>query len=370
MFTPPPEQVEMVNGRWIGTCADGTRARIPGAFADWPPDDPQPPWGDVTYLRLYNHAEFNYIAYNTVRMYDRRLAQPEHAVAPLWDRITGIPAYYQRTFGIDGVMIDMGHALPQPLKQRMVDASRQIDPEFAFWDENFDISQQSRKEGYNGVIGNFWWLAYRPQQLVDDMLRACAQTGYPIPFFAAPESHNTPRAAARGGGLAYARMVWALGCFLPALPFCHAGFEVGETLPVNTGLDFVSEELSNYPPEKLPLFSTTVYGWENPSNLADWIQSTLALRAQYADLITDPDPTTFDLLGTSNPQVWAVVRRRENRAIGIVFNLNWERSQSFGVQLPAAHSHVVDLLSGESYVLDNGNLQAEFAPSFCMVVEL
>jgi hypothetical protein len=370
MFTQPPTHVEMVDGRWIGTCGDGTQARIPGAFADWPPDDPQPPWGDVTYLRLYDHAEFNYIAYNTVRMYDRRLAQPKNGVEPLWDRVIGILPHYQRTFGIDGVMIDMGHALPQRLKQRMVDATRRINPDFAFWDETFSIGRQSRDEGYNAVIGNYWWMAYRPQELVHDMLNTCVHTGYPIPFFAAPESHNTPRAAARPGGLAYARMVWALGCFLPALPFCHAGFEVGETLPVNTGLDFLPEELPRYPSENLPLFSEAAYDWENEVNLVAWIRQTLALRARYADLITDPDPATFDLIATDSPQIWAIVRRQEAQAIGIVFNIDWQRPQSFDLPLPTDRTDIVDLLGGERYALGDGFLRAEFPPSHCIVVEL
>jgi starch synthase (maltosyl-transferring) len=370
MFTPPPQQVEMVDGRWIGTLADGTQARIPGAFADWPPDDPQPPWGDVTYLRLYDHPAFNYIAYNTVRMYDRRLARPEHAVEPLWERIVGILPHYQRTFGIDGVMIDMGHALPMALKQRMVDATRRINPDFAFWDENFTIAQQSRDEGYNAVIGNFWWMAYRPQKLVDEMLRTCAQTGYPIPFFAAPESHNTPRAAARPGGLAYARTMWALGCLLPALPFCHAGFEVGELLPVNTGLDFLPEELADYPSEKLALFSQAAYGWENAPNLVDWIRRTLAIRARYADLIIDPDPATFDLLETDNAHVWAIVRQQGERAIGIVFNLDWEKAQPFSVHLPTSRSRISDLLSDEEFGLEEGWLRTEFGPSHCVIAQL
>ena len=108
------------NGRYIGLSDGGKRVRIPGAFADWPPDDNQPPWNDVTYLRMYTHPDFNYIGYNTIRMYDARLARPEHVNRPLWDRIVGIIPYYQREFNIDGVMIDMGHALPMALKAEMV----------------------------------------------------------------------------------------------------------------------------------------------------------------------------------------------------------------------------------------------------------
>jgi hypothetical protein len=372
MFTPPPrpENVRLVEGRWIGTLEDGTRTRIPGAFADWPPDDTQPPWSDVTYLRLYDHPDFNYIAYNTLRMYDSRLAQPENRVEPLWERIVGILPHYQRNFGIDGVMIDMGHALPMALKQRMVDATRQIDPDFCFWDENFVVSRESREEGYNAVIGNYWWMAYRPHKLVDEMLHAFDQTGYPIPFFAAPESHNTPRAAARPGGLPYARLIWALGCLLPTLPFCHAGFEIGETFPANTGIDFQPDELPNYPAERLPLFSQAAYDWEREPNLVAWIRQTLAIRARYADLIADPNPATLELLWPENPHVRAVVRRRGEQAIGIILNLDWRAAQFFHVRLPTGRSHLSDLLSDDEFSLEDGWLHAEFGPARCAAVAL
>jgi glycosidase len=370
IFTPPPdpESVEMIGGSWAGTLEDGTHVRIPGAFADWPPDDPQPPWTDVTYLRLYDHPDYNYIAYNTVRMYDARLAQPENRVRPLWDRVVGVLPYYQRQFGIDGVMIDMGHALPMPLKQRIVETAREIDPDFAFWDENFSITEQSRQEGYNAVIGNYWWLAYRPQKLVHEMLRTCADSGFPIPFFTAPESHNTPRAAARAGGLPYARLLWALGCLLPALPFCHAGFELAETLPANTGLDFQPEELALYPAEELPLFSEAAYAWQNEPNLVDWIRRVLDVRARYAGLIIDPDPATFDLVESDSPDVWAVIRRRDGHAIAILFNLNRGKTQAFRVQLRTEDEELTDLLSERTFALKEGCLDATFEPAECVVL--
>mgnify|MGYP001034739635 CR=1 FL=1 len=370
MFTPPPdpENVALIDGSWIGTLEDGTRVRVPGAFADWPPDDPQPPWTDVTYLRMYDHPDFNYIAYNTVRMYDARLARPENRVELLWDRVIGILPYYQRQFGIDGVMIDMGHALPVPLKQRLVQKARETDPDFTFWDENFDITERSREEGYDAVIGNYWWLAYRPQKLVHDMLSRCATSGFPIPFFTAPESHNTPRAAARAGGVPYARLLWALGCLLPALPFCHAGFELAETLPVNTGLDFQPEELSRYPAEELPLFSEAAYGWENAPNLVDWIRRVLDVRARYSDLISDPDPSTFDLVSSDSPDVWAVIRRRGDRAVAILFNLNWSKTRAFHIRLPTEEEALTDLLSEKTFALKDGGLDETFEPAECVIL--
>lgn len=372
MFTPPPprESVHKEGMRWIGVLPDGTRVRIPGAFADWPPDDPQPPWTDVTYLRLYDHPDFNYIAYNTVRMYDSRLARPENAVEPLWQRIVEILPYYCQRFGIDGAMVDMGHALPPDLKRRIVEAARAVHPEFAFWDETFSYDGGLAAEGYNAVIGNYWWAVWRPEHLVNGLLRPLTETGLPLPFFAGPESHNTPRAAARPGGLAAARMAWGLGCILPAIPFCHSGLELAETMPVNTGLDFTPEELPHYPQEKLALFSAVAYGWENEPNLVEWIARTLQVRARYADLIADPDPSTLDLLPSNDPYVWAVVRRWGDEGIAAVVNLDVAQPRRFSLRLPATTSMVRDLIGGASWVLRDGLLVAEWPPAGCALLEI
>lgn len=363
MFTPPPkpDNVEMIDGSWIGW-VNGTRVRVAGAFCDWPPDNPQPPWTDVTYLRFYDQPDFNYIAYNTVRMYDDDLARPENRVGPLWKHINDILPHYQQNFNIDGAVIDMAHALPPPLEQSLMETAREINPNFAFWDESFEIPKEKPEVKYDAVIGNYFWVCYRPKKLVDKLLTTCAEKGFPIPFFAAPESHNTPRAAARFGKMPYARLVWVLGCFLPALPYCHSGFELTETLPVNTGIDFKFDELRDYPTEDLPLFSEVAYGWENGSNLIGWIRRTLEIRAQFRDLITDRDPTTFDLLSSSNPHIWTVVRSRNQDAIGIIFNLNGNKEESFRIQLPTDNRQVVDELSRKTFPLNNGVLEASFEP--------
>jgi hypothetical protein len=340
---PPPQSVHKEGERWIGVLPDGTRVRIPGAFADWPPDDPQPPWTDVTYLRLYDHPDFNYIAYNTIRMYDKRLARPENRVEPLWQRISQVIPFYQKQFDIDGAMLDMGHALPGDLKRRIVEAARQINPEFVFWSETFSYNGETAEKGYDAVVGNYWWLVWRPSRLLSDLLQPLTRERFPLPFFAAPETHNTPRAAARPGGLIAARTAWALGCLLPAIPLCHSGLELGETLPVNTGLDFPPEDLTRYPADRLPLFSIATYGWEREAHLIDWIRQTLAVRARFAALVTDPDPATFDLVRADNPYVWAVVRHNGRKGVAIVVNTDPDHPQSFALQLPTARPPLGDV---------------------------
>ncbi len=394
MFSPPPEaaSVQLVDGRYIGTLADGSRVRIPGAFADWPPDDPQPPWGDVTYLRLFDHPDFDYMAYNTLRMYDERLLHPRHVVWSLWTRIIRIIPHYQQQYGIDGVMIDMGHALPAPLKREIVLVARLRNPDFALWDESFDPAPSTRHQGYNAAIGSFWNMAHDPEELTH-LLALLATEGMPLPFFAAPESHNTPRAAARQGGQAHAAFTWAVGCLLPAIPFLHSGFELGETFPVNTGLDFEPEELARYPSHTLPLFSAYAYDWLRAENLVAWIQQVLAVRARYHALITDPSPDTMAVIGGEKGEkpeaqedaadatdaadaepshVVAFVRGRagDGPRLAFIGNGHAVAEEKVSLPLPTGRKAVTDMLTGRRFRLSRGTLSANLGPGECVVCEI
>ena len=123
-----------------GTAERRNPCLIASAFSDWPPDDRQPAWTDVTYLKMHSHEAFNYIAYNTIRMYDDALNDPATFNTGLWDEISDIIPSYQETYHIDGAMIDMGHALPSGLKKNIIIKAREKRADFAFWDENFNPS--------------------------------------------------------------------------------------------------------------------------------------------------------------------------------------------------------------------------------------
>ena len=371
-FTAPPPSSSAVkeDGRYIGVLPDHRRVRIPGAFADWPPDDNQPPWGDVTYLRLYNHPEFNYIAYNTIRMYDSRFARPENINRPLWDKIVGIIPYYEREFHIDGVMIDMGHALPMDLKSEIVKSARTVDPDFAFWDENFSVTRKSREEGYNAVFGFCWIDQHHPARM-KAMCRRLATEGFPIPFFATPENHNTPRAASRPGELVYARWSVVINAFLPAIPFIHSGFELAERYPINTGLDFTSEQLRHLPSEKLPLFSEYGYNWLNPDQFPDWIARISSIRAEYADIITDPEPRSFQMLNENNEHVIAFARvdGSGKRRVAVVANSDFSKDQLVSVRIDTDRTHVTDKLSAKRIEVKDSYVNATLAPGQCLVFD-
>lgn len=372
MFTSPPgrDQIKKENGRYVGVLRDGKRVRIPGAFADWPPDDSQPPWGDVTYLKMYDHPDFNYIAYNTIRTYDTRLAQPGHVNRTLWERIVNIIPYYQRTFGIDGVMIDMGHALPMELKRELIGRAREIDPSFAFWDENFSVIRESVEEGYNAVIGYQWSDQHHPQKF-KNLVRRFGEEGYPLPFFATPESHNTPRAASRSGGIRYSQYAWAISNFLPAIPFLHSGFELGEQYPINTGLDFSMEELKQLPSETLPLFSEYAYNWKNRGHCIEWVRRVSVLRKKYESIITDRSIKSFRMVESDSENVIAFERSRQGAGpkLLVIAIAATEHPQTISIGVTMRRRILTDLLSGKKLRVIDSVIRTRVAPGEVLVME-
>ncbi len=364
LFVPPRalQAVARQGDRWVGRTADGTRVRIPGAFSDWPPDDVQPPWDDVTYLRLYDHPAFDYMAYNTLRMYDRRLARPEHAVGPLWDRIADIVPYYVRRFGIDGALIDMGHALPEPLKRRVIEGTRALDPGFVFWDEAFEATKRTRDEGYDAVVGDFWWSIHRPRELNQGLLERLDREGVTLPFLATPETHNTPRCAAREGGSARCRWAWTLGGFLPAVPWVHCGFEFGETEPINTGLDFTAEEIARYPSERLGLYGPATLAWTEPHDERAMIRRVLSVRMAFRDLVTDPAASSFSRLDLPDEGTVGYARIGRGVAIAVVGRFGEAGPAEVACDVPCTDGTYADPFTGRLHRVLGGRAELALRP--------
>ncbi len=269
LFVPSPEQRSIKYEPGIGYVgkSQGSDCVVPGAFSDWPPDDIQPPWTDVSYFRLYKEPEFDYVAYNTVRMYDSRIQERNQA---LWDTIAQVIPYYQEEFGIDGARIDMGHALPAELETMIIESARRIDPDFGFMCENFNPYAEARPAGYNIVMGNAWYMLSR-YSLANSQGKSMAKTflkdlaNIPNPILGSPETADSPRAASRKGGIVYTKASWSLSTTLPNfVPFCVAGYELGDKHPSNLGLDFNSEEIAAYEGKSLAFFDRAALDWESP----------------------------------------------------------------------------------------------------------
>lgn len=254
------------DGSYTGL-SSGRESTVPGAFADFPPDDPQPSWDDVTYLRLFTDPDFNYMAYNTIRVYDPSIRNPNQA---LWEELSGIIPFYQDNFGIDGARIDMAHALPPLLEKKIITEARDRDPDFGFISEEFDPHVQCRDTGYNIVHGNSLWALPRfgtADQAGRNFTKAWI-TGLPrhaSPVLGSPETPDSPRAATRRGGIRYSEAAWFLVCTLPnVVPYCLAGLEMGERLPMNTGLDFTPLETEALKEKSLAFYNRGSLNWVSP----------------------------------------------------------------------------------------------------------
>lgn len=259
LFVSPPVHVEWRrNSGYVGITADGIACRVPNAFSDYPPDDRQPLWTDVTYLKLYTHPAYQYIAYNTVRLFAAQLQGWENH--SLWDYLSSIVPSYLKRFDIDGIMFDMGHAFPIELHRRILERARKVKPTLFLIEESFDTTDRTAiKLGYNAVVGDTWHHARNIA--VFQQYRQHLQPS--VPYFATPDTHNTPRVAT--SGLETTFFAFALCRQLPmGIPLITTGSELGEQTPINTGLDFSPEEIAAYPPEQLPLFSGSTLCWHAP----------------------------------------------------------------------------------------------------------
>ncbi len=241
----------------------GERVTIPGAFADWPPDDSQPLWSDVSYLKLFDAKDYNYMAYNTLRMYDNNLVSKANENKELNRYLENVIPHYIKAYKIDGAMIDMGHAMPESLLISILNRAKEAKPNFILREESFSLSEKSKELGYEAAIG------YLPFDFNDKskLAKLLKLQNAPVKYFATTESHNTPRTKYLTPHQESANIVyWFLTMLLnQGIPYIHSGFELNETVPVNTGLGFSEEDLKKFPAEKLPLFSTAAMNWEEKS---------------------------------------------------------------------------------------------------------
>lgn len=375
-FVPTPDIVVMKNGEYEGTSADGTTCRVASAFSDWPPDDRQPPWTDVAYLKMHRHPDFNYIAYNTIRMYDEELDRQGMINEPLWDEIAGIIPWYQKTFDIDGAMIDMGHALPPALKAAIVQEARKRHPEFAFWDENFDPSPHLLKEGFNAVFGSLPFVI-QDVQYIKGLLNFLNKNGVAIPFFATGENHNTPRVChhyrQQEAGRRRALFLFTLGAILPALPFIHSGMEICEWHPVNLGLNFTDQDRKRFPSESLPLFAPSACDWESGNGLepicAD-ISNIIDIRHRYIDLVSCGEKGSMVQPYISDPALLAIMRKAHGKTLIFVGNSNFHESVSGFMEFETANMPLTELIGRKPLQVSGHRLNLDFAPGECFLFEL
>jgi starch synthase (maltosyl-transferring) len=370
LFTAAPAAETLskdAQGRWIGRLRDGTQVRIPPAFADWPMTNDQPAWTDVTYLRLYDHPDFNYIAYNTVRMYDTRLARPDQRVWPLWQALAAIIPYYQREFKIDGAMIDMGHALPFDLKQLIVEQARRVDPGFAFWEENFAQLHGPQIKLADAVMRVPF---VHDQPSLAWHLGELKRSEDPVLLIATAENHNTSRLAAYPGGAALSHAATAIAALLPCMPWIHNGFELGETQPVNP-VFWNDPDRSSAHVDQCALFSAGSLDWNRPRSISAWITQLFTIRQAYQDLIVDGAPDSLHY--HNHGAIWFVTRRSARHAttLMLIANLDGAQAAELVVAVPGSADCVRDLLADRTLSLHPDRaLTLQLAPGGCVLLQI
>lgn len=371
LYSSPPVKLEKQNnGMIIGETSDGEKVKIPGAFADWPPDDIQPAWSDVTYLKLYNSSKFNYIAYNTIRMYDEELILEEYETKDLWHHIENIIPYYQKTFGIDGVMIDMGHSLPEKLMTNIIKKAKDTEPNFIFWEENFVPNKESLAKGFNAVLG---YLPFDEHDYykMQNVIRVLENKEFPIPCFATGETHNTPRTASRISNPKYIKkyneLIYAINTMLPLPLFIHSGFELCEVFPVNTGLGFENIDTSSYSINKLALFSIAELNWTTENNIIESVTKLNKIKYNYFDAASGE----IELLG-SNLENILFFRREDKHKNWIYFVGNYsDVAQEIKITIIEKNNlhtnKLIDILTNEVFDI---NIKSDIEPDLDSELEL
>lgn len=374
LFTPPPTEVKLYKDKIKGIISSTKSAKIPSAFADWPPDDNQPVWSDVTYLKMYTHPEYNYIAYNTIRMYEDFLLESGSENKELWEYLTNIIPYFIDRFDIDGAMLDMGHALPQALIERIIKKAKKAKRTFVFWEENFVISKKSAQTGFNAAVGYMWIDSYKPEKL-REFVETFTNRRPSLCYFASAETHNSPRTITRHGGIHFSRFIARLSGLLPmGLPLITTGNELGEDKPINTGLDFTTAQIHEHSVNTLPLFSEGVMYWKSTETVYDEIKKSLQLRWELFKNNAYDEKFSCSKLESTDPSIIAISRIQ----LHVPFTPNvyiignqYDHQKNVTVFISDPVVHLTEKFTNVDYEVKDGKLDLTLEPftMFCFAIK-
>ncbi len=267
-------------------------------------NDIQPPWTDVTYLRLdlgrnaLAEKRFAKDAPPVILNDGMKLsAIPPGALNEgLCALLKDIIPHYQQTYGIDGARIDMGHALPRELHAEILRRARAIDPDFLLWSEVFHASDSPRAaaDGFDMISGTIWegFLKRREVDYDRRFLRDLRDDA--LPPMSALETPDTQRAAVSLGDRQERLDLVVVSALLPGVwPMIDGGMEIGEREPMNLGLGESGDWRAILPEGdpmrgKLAFFDTYRLHWtQDDDGMRDQIAMAMALRKDCIDLVGD-----------------------------------------------------------------------------------
>lgn len=316
------------------------------AFSDQV-NDPQPVWSDVTFLRMYldhptlaknfiDEKQPPYILFDVAKS---NLHPGEKENRELWDVIGNIIPFYQQNYGIDGVRIDMGHALPIALVDEIIKKAKAIDPDICIIAEELDVRNDkiSKEKGYNMILGNGFSEECRiDSHRLHDFYYGARELA--LPLFAMCENHDSPRSSAREGKKTLCDMLTILNLFTPnGVAFMNSGQEFYEVQPMNLGLD--SSEIERYRLDKkdfryakLALFDSFSFTYDE-SRLIDLLQDAMKIRKKYMNEIIDLKKSIPAWFKSPWDLGLGSFFCKKDRCILVVANANLEDEAVYEVQL-------------------------------------
>ncbi len=317
----------------------------PPGFSDCV-NDTQPPWSDVTFLRLFRDhpaasvkhlpdplTQAPYVFTDTIKASRFPGKKPNLS---LWTLLSGILPFYQK-FGIDGARVDMGHALPPDLQNMIIEKPRRKDPDFCFMAEEFSYEKAAaaRKDGYNAILGASWYM--QPRAAEGEFHRLCNEVlpAAKLPSLAAAETPDTPRSVTRSGQKRFARLAATLNHFLPgAVPFINSGMESFERQPLNLGLDtqppgqFALKKSDPYH-AKLGFFDRVALHWDNAGavGMIELLHRVSLVRQEFLDDLQNPKNHFRPKVAMNQRKIlalgWTVRRRRQ--ALLVLANIDFKQ---------------------------------------------
>jgi len=269
-------------------------------FSDWV-NDPQPTWDDVTFFRLYldhpltakgkvSKDQPPYVLFDVIKA-SRFPGEVKNA--QLWEYIASVLPQFQKKYGIDGVRLDMGHALPQELQKMIMDNARSVDPSFVFIAEELEPHRatEAKQAGYDAIVGNSWWMLPRFPDKTYEFFQNLSGS-IQLPFLAACETPDTPRTVTRNEGQRLKYLLPFLCAFVRNGIFAiNCGQEIEESQPMNLGLDNdacgrftlkCDDEFQG----KLAFFDHYVLHWKK-TELIDFLSELSSTRNRFLDVLLE-----------------------------------------------------------------------------------
>lgn len=316
------------------------------AFSDQV-NDPQPVWSDVTFLRMYldhpklakkyiDEKQAPYILFDVAKS---NLHPGEKENRELWDTIINFIPFYQNQYGIDGVRIDMGHALPLKLVDEMLNKARENDPDICIIAEELDTRNDkiSAEKGYNMILGNGFSEECRIlEHRLHDFYYGARDLA--LPLFALGETHDTPRISARDGGKTLTNMLTLLNLFMPnGVAFLNSGQEFYEVQPMNLGLDCRENErwrLDKKDPRygKLALFDSFYFTYDT-TEMIELLEKVIPIRKEYINEIKDVKKSIPAWFVTPWDLGLGSFFVKKEKAILVVANADMNEERVYEVQL-------------------------------------